>query len=75
MQLSSYINEELILMTLSCCCHHVASSRTVPVAGKINQVKSKWGVGCAAVLTVLASLAMSVGVCTYFGLNISVRGR
>ena len=44
-------------------------------AGKINQVKSKWGVGCAAVLTVVASLTMSVGVCTYFGLNISVRGR
>ena len=48
---------------------------TYVCVGRIKRVKSKWGVGAAAVLTVLASLTMSVGFCTYFGLNISVRGR
>jgi hypothetical protein len=42
--------------------------------GKIKQVKSQFGLGITAVLTVLLSLTMSVGICTYFGLNISIRG-
>ncbi|KAJ3597345.1 hypothetical protein NHX12_000873 [Muraenolepis orangiensis] len=36
---------------------------------KIDMVKSKWGLALAAVVTVLSSLLMSVGLCTLFGLT------
>lgn len=42
--------------------------------GKIDLVKSKWGLGFTAVVTVLASLSMSLGICTLFGLSLSVNG-
>ncbi|XP_065912722.1 sterol regulatory element-binding protein cleavage-activating protein-like [Dysidea avara] len=42
--------------------------------GKIEQVKSKFGLGFTAVLTTISSLTMSVGICTVFGLSISFRG-
>eukprot|EP00731_Ephydatia_muelleri_P015675 Em0009g99a len=42
--------------------------------GKIDLVKSKWGLGFTAVVTVLASLIMSLGICTLFGLSLSVNG-
>lgn len=46
----------------------------VPPAGKIDMVKSKWGLALAAVVTVLSSLLMSVGLCTLFGLTPTLNG-
>jgi len=43
--------------------------------GKIDLVKSKVGLGFTAFITVVASLTMSLGVCTFFGLSISLSGR
>jgi len=37
--------------------------------GKIDLVKSKFGLGFTAFLTVIASLTMSLGICTFFGLS------
>uniref|UniRef100_A0A8C6RTF0 SSD domain-containing protein n=1 Tax=Nannospalax galili TaxID=1026970 RepID=A0A8C6RTF0_NANGA len=37
-------------------------------------VKSKWGLALAAVVTVLSSLLMSVGLCTLFGLTPTLNG-
>lgn len=37
-------------------------------------VKSKWGLALAAVVTVLSSLLMSVGMCTLFGLTPTLNG-
>eukprot|EP01135_Chromosphaera_perkinsii_P008000 Nk52_evm72s1073 gene=Nk52_evmTU72s1073 len=34
--------------------------------GKFHQVKSKYGLGFTAVVTVFCSMTMSVGICTYF---------
>lgn len=45
-----------------------------PSAGKIDMVKSKWGLALAAVVTVLSSLLMSVGLCTLFGLTPTLNG-
>lgn len=42
--------------------------------GKIDMVKSKWGLALAAVVTVLSSLLMSVGLCTLFGLTPTLNG-
>ncbi|XP_064647832.1 sterol regulatory element-binding protein cleavage-activating protein-like [Lineus longissimus] len=36
---------------------------------KIEMVKSKWGLALSAVATVVASLFMSIGICTFFGLQ------
>lgn len=36
---------------------------------KIEFVKSKWGLAFAAVSQVMASLLMSIGICSYFGLT------
>lgn len=44
------------------------------LAGKIDMVKSKWGLALAAVVTVLSSLLMSVGLCTLFGLTPTLNG-
>ncbi|XP_043921953.1 sterol regulatory element-binding protein cleavage-activating protein isoform X2 [Protopterus annectens] len=41
---------------------------------KIDMVKSKWGLAVAAVVTVLSSLLMSVGLCTLFGLTPTLNG-
>lgn len=46
----------------------------LPSAGKIDMVKSKWGLALAAVVTVLSSLLMSVGLCTLFGLTPTLNG-
>lgn len=43
-------------------------------SGKIDMVKSKWGLALAAVVTVLSSLLMSVGLCTLFGLTPTLNG-
>ncbi|KAF3839208.1 hypothetical protein F7725_017925 [Dissostichus mawsoni] len=40
----------------------------------IDMVKSKWGLALAAVVTVLSSLLMSVGLCTLFGLTPTLNG-
>lgn len=40
---------------------------------KIEMVKSKIGMAFSAVVTVLASLCMSVGLCTWFGLSFTIR--
>ena len=50
-------------------CHTVFS-----LLGKIDMVKSKWGLALAAVVTVLSSLLMSVGLCTLFGLTPTLNG-
>lgn len=42
--------------------------------GKIDIVKSKWGLALAAVVAVLSSLLMSVGLCTLFGLTPTLNG-
>ena len=36
--------------------------------GKIEMVKSKWGLALSAVLSVVASLVMASGLCSFFGL-------
>ena len=72
----SYIHNLYIYIYVRICiCLYIHGTFMYVCVGRIKRVKSKWGVGAAAVLTVLASLTMSVGFCTYFGLNISVRGR
>ena len=38
-------------------------------------VKSKLGMAFSAVVTVVASLGMSVGLCTWFGLRFTLQGR
>ncbi len=43
--------------------------------GKIEMVKSKWGMAFAAVIMIMASLSMSVGICLMFGLTPSLSGR
>ena len=43
--------------------------------GKIDLVRSKLGLGFTAVITVLFSLTMSLGICTFLGLSITVSGR
>ena len=43
--------------------------------GKIDLVKSKYGLGFTAFITVVASLTMSLGICTFFGMSISLSGR
>ena len=42
---------------------------------KIEMVKSKVGMAFSAVVTVIASLGMSVGLCTWFGLRFTLQGR
>ena len=44
-------------------------------SGKIDLVRSKIGLGFTAVITVICSLTMSLGICTFFGLSITVSGR
>ena len=51
------------------------TSRCIFVTGKIELVRSKFGLGFTAVVTVIASLTMSLGICTFFGLSITVSGR
>ncbi|KAG0432246.1 hypothetical protein HPB47_021045, partial [Ixodes persulcatus] len=41
---------------------------------KIELVKSKWAISVSAVLTVVMSLFMSVGLCLWFGLNPTLNG-
>ncbi|XP_071803083.1 sterol regulatory element-binding protein cleavage-activating protein-like isoform X2 [Asterias amurensis] len=41
---------------------------------KIEMVKSKWGMAFAAVIMIMASLSMSVGICLMFGLTPSLSG-
>ncbi len=42
--------------------------------GKINLVKSKFGLGFTACVTVFLSVVMSLGICSFFGLSISLSG-
>lgn len=42
---------------------------------KIDLVKSKIGLGFTVCITVIAALTMSLGICTFFGLSISLIGR
>ncbi|XP_012288280.1 sterol regulatory element-binding protein cleavage-activating protein [Orussus abietinus] len=42
---------------------------------KIELVKSKFGMAFSACVTVLASLSMSVGMCFFFGLTLSLSGK
>lgn len=41
---------------------------------KIEFVKSKWGLAFAAVAQVIASLFMSIGICSFFGLTPTLNG-
>ena len=43
--------------------------------GKIELVRSKLGLGFTAVITVISSLTMSLGICTFFGMSITISGR
>jgi len=45
------------------------------VVGKIEMVKSKWGLALSAMITVFASLLMSVSLCVFFGLTPTLSGR
>jgi hypothetical protein len=38
-------------------------------------VKSKWGLAFSAMITVFASLVMSISLCVFFGLAPSLSGR
>ena len=45
------------------------------VAGKIEMVKSKWGLAFSAVISVIASLVMAAGLCSFFGLVTTLDSR
>ena len=45
------------------------------VAGKIEMVKSQFGLAVSAVVTVVSSLFMSLSLCFFFGLNPTLNGR
>ena len=62
-------------MNTVCWMKVLSITSNVPLsAGKIDMVKSKWGLALAAVVTVLSSLLMSVGLCTLFGLTPTLNG-
>ncbi|XP_065836972.1 sterol regulatory element-binding protein cleavage-activating protein-like isoform X2 [Oscarella lobularis] len=42
--------------------------------GKIELVKSKWGLGLTAVITILCSLSVSLGLCTVLGIIPTLNG-
>ena len=42
---------------------------------KIELIKSKFEVAMCATFTVIASLSMSVGICFFFGLTLSLSGK
>lgn len=42
---------------------------------KIEPVKSKIGIAFSAVITILSCLCMSIGVCFFFGLTVSLNGK
>ena len=44
-------------------------------AGKIEMVKSKWGLAFSAVISVIASLVMAAGLCSFFGLVTTLDSR
>ncbi len=60
--------DEVVLVTGS-------QLQNVVILGKIDLVKSKIGLGFTACITVVAGLTMSLGICTFFGLSISLSGR
>ena len=45
------------------------------VAGKIEMVKSKWGLAFSAVISVIASLVMAAGLCSFFGIVTTLDSR
>ena len=45
------------------------------IAGKIEMVKSKWGLAFSAVISVIASLVMAAGLCSFFGLVTTLDSR
>jgi len=47
----------------------------VVYAGKIEMVKSKWGLAFSAVISVIASLVMAAGLCSFFGLVTTLDSR
>ena len=61
----------LVVLCLGC---NLMTGLVSSFAGKIDMVKSKWGLALAAVVTVLSSLLMSVGLCTLFGLTPTLNG-
>ena len=62
----------LWLVELSC---WMCSGNVSVCLGKIEMVKSKWGLALSAMITVFASLLMSVSLCVFFGLTPSLNGR
>lgn len=40
--------------------------------GRVDLVKSKYGLGIAAVATVFVSLLMSIGLCSVFGVTLTL---
>ena len=47
----------------------------VHFAAKIEMVKSKWGLAFSAVISVIASLVMASGLCSFFGLVTTLDSR
>ena len=45
------------------------------ITGKIEMVKSKWGLAFSAVICVIASLIMASGLCSFFGLVTTLDSR
>lgn len=45
------------------------------ITGKIEMVKSKWGLAFSAVICVIASLVMASGLCSFFGLVTTLDSR
>ena len=48
---------------------------SVKLSGKIEMVKSQFGLAVSAVVTVVSSLLMSLSLCYFFGLNPTLNGR
>lgn len=49
--------------------------RMTVFAGKIEMVKSKWGLAFSAVISVIASLVMAAGLCSFLGLVTTLDSR
>lgn len=61
-------HRELIELLPLCVTYFIVFLYLAFAVGKIEMVKSKWGLALSAVLSVVASLVMASGLCSFFGL-------
>lgn len=61
-------HRELIELAPLCVTYFLVFLYLAFSVGKIEMVKSKWGLAFSAVISVIASLVMAAGLCSFFGL-------